>query len=93
MSGGGDGGVSRGFRSGRRASPVSVGLLLTGDDGPDVADEESHGPEGTADIPGEGCWGDWVPSWSCLLSVGSAPEHCQSWSLGTVVYLLWFMLA
>lgn len=34
-----------------------MGLLLIGDDGPDVADEESHGPEGTADVPGEGSWG------------------------------------
>lgn len=33
------------------------GLLLIGDDGPDVADEESHGPEGTADTPGKGCSG------------------------------------
>jgi hypothetical protein len=57
---------------GRHQSLTGVGLLLTGDDGPDVADEESHGPEGTADLPGEDCWGDWVSFWSCLLSVGSA---------------------
>lgn len=34
---------------------IGVKLLLIGDDGPDVADEESHGPEGMADMPGEGC--------------------------------------
>lgn len=32
---------------------IGVELLLIGDDGPDVADEESRGPEGMADIPGE----------------------------------------
>lgn len=34
------------------------GLLLIGDDAPDVADEESRGPEGKADTPGEGRWED-----------------------------------
>jgi len=48
------------------ASLIEVGLLLIGDDGPDVADEESRGPEGKADTPGEGCWEDWVPSWFCF---------------------------
>lgn len=52
----------------RRSSLIGVGLLLLGDDGPDVADEESHGPEGTTDVAGEGC-GDWALSCSCLLSV------------------------
>lgn len=31
---------------------IGVGLFLVGDDGPDVADEESRGPEGKADTPG-----------------------------------------
>lgn len=63
---------------------MAVVLLFLGDDGPDVADEESRGPEGVADIPGEGCWGSWVLSWFCLLSVDSAqtlpelvPERCS----------------
>lgn len=54
------------------------GTVVLGDDGPDVADEESHGPEGMADIPGEGCWGSWVLSWFCLLSVGSAPDTARA---------------
>lgn len=41
------------------------GLLFVGDDGPDVADEESRGPEGKADTPGEGCWEDCVLPWFC----------------------------
>lgn len=56
---------------------MGVALLFLGDDGPDVADEESHGPEGVADIPGEGCWGSWVLSWFCL--VGSA--RAGAWAL------------
>lgn len=48
------------------ASLIEVGLLLIGDDGPDVADEEPRGPEGKADTPGEGCWENWVLSWFCF---------------------------
>lgn len=40
--------------------------MLVGDDGPDVADEESRGPEGKADTPGEGCWEDWLLSLFCF---------------------------
>ena len=40
--------------------------MLVGDDGAEVADEESRGPEGKADTPGEGCWGDLVLAWFSL---------------------------
>lgn len=52
----GDGG------SDRKELPTSQ----KGDDGPDVADEESRVPEGKADTPGEGCRGDCVLAWFCL---------------------------
>lgn len=61
-------------------SLTRVGLLLIGDDGPDVADEESRGPEGMADVSGEGCWKSWVPSCSVLLSVGCAPAGVGAWT-------------
>lgn len=51
---------------GHQVSPlIGVELFLI-DDGTDVADEESRGPEGMADVPGEGCWGNWIPAWFCL---------------------------
>lgn len=70
------------------ASLIEVGLLLIGDDGPDVADEESRGPRAKADTPGEGFWEGWVPL-VLLLSACSAPEHHQGWRLESVSGLLW----